>query len=155
MPGFVELADQTVVTESPLHVPVDASDAGGGPLTVTVTSDDPSLLEATVLSGNRSIRIEVQDFGDMVFELFEQRAPRPTSRVIELAESDFYDGIIFHRVDNGFVIQGGDPNGTGRTGSELGPFDDQFHPELQHNRRRNPLICQIGRRHKQLTVLCH
>ena len=68
----------------------------------------------------------------MVFELFEQRAPRPAGRVIELAQSDFYDNVTFHRVENNFVIQGGDPQGDGRGGSTLGDFDDQFHLDLQH-----------------------
>ena len=70
----------------------------------------------------------------MVFQLFEDKAPRPTGRVIELAQDGFYDGIIFHRVIKDFVIQGGDPTGTGTGGSTLGDFDDQFHVDLQHNR---------------------
>jgi cyclophilin family peptidyl-prolyl cis-trans isomerase len=70
----------------------------------------------------------------MVFELFEARAPRVAQRIAALAESGFYDGVAFHRVVGGFVIQGGDPGGTGAGGSDLGPFDDQFHVELQHNR---------------------
>ncbi|OYP36994.1 Ig-like domain-containing protein [Rhodopirellula sp. MGV] len=133
-PTFADIGDQTVLIGSPLHIPVDAYDPNGGPLTVTVSVADPSLLDATVLSGNRSIRIDMETYGDMVFQLFEQRAPLATGRVIELAEDDFYDGIIFHRVDDGFVIQGGDPTGTGSGGSTLGDFDDDFNPELQHNR---------------------
>jgi cyclophilin family peptidyl-prolyl cis-trans isomerase len=54
--------------------------------------------------------------------------------MIELAEDGFYEDIIFHRVLNDFVIQGGDPAGTGSGGSTLGDFDDQFDPDLQHNR---------------------
>ena len=133
-PTFAPLGPQTVRINSPLHVPVNAYDPNGGPLTVSVAVDNPELLEATVITGNRSLRLSVEGFGDMVFELFEQRAPCPAGRVIELAESGFYDGIIFHRVVNGFVIQGGDPTGTGTGGSPLGNFDDQFHPDLQHNR---------------------
>jgi cyclophilin family peptidyl-prolyl cis-trans isomerase len=52
----------------------------------------------------------------------------------ELAQADFYDGLTFHRVIDGFVIKGGDPTGTGSGGSALGNFDDQFHVDLQHNR---------------------
>ncbi len=133
-PTFAELGSQTVGVGSPLHLPVDAYDPDGGPLTVTVSVDDPSLLEASVISDNRSLRLDVEDFGGMVFELFEQRAPRPAERVIELANSGFYDGITFHRIVNDFVIQAGDPTGDGTGGSELGNFDDQFHPDLQHNR---------------------
>jgi len=133
-PTFEEVGDQTALIGSPLHLPIDAYDPDGGPLTVSVTVDNPSLLDATVVTGNRSIRIDMKGYGDMVFELFEQRAPTATGRVIELAQDDFYDDIIFHRVIDNFVIQGGDPTGTGSGGSTLEDFDDDFHPELQHNR---------------------
>lgn len=133
-PSFAPIGNQNVAIGSPLHVPVDAYNPGGGPVTITVEVADPSLLDAVVLSGNRSIRMRIAGYGDMVFELFEDRAPRPAGRVIELAESGFYDGIILHRIIDNFVIQGGDPTGTGTSGSPLGNFDDQFHPDLQHNR---------------------
>ncbi|MFK8114749.1 MAG: peptidylprolyl isomerase [Rubripirellula sp.] len=133
-PVFETLGEQTVLVGSPLHLPIDASDLQGGELTVTVEVADDSLLEASVIEGNRSLRISVANFGDMVFELFEQRAPDAAGRVIELAENDFYDGIIFHRVIDEFIIQAGDPAGTGVTGSSLPNFDDDFHRDLQHNR---------------------
>ncbi len=133
-PTFETVGNVTVQIGSPLHIPIDAYDPDGGPLTVTVTVDNPALLEATVLTGNRSIRIDMTTYGDMVFELFEQRAPVASGRVADLAEAGFYDGIIFHRVVDNFVIQGGDPTGTGTSGSTLGQFDDDFHPDLQHNR---------------------
>jgi len=133
-PSFVAIGNQTVAIGSPLHVPVNAYNPAGGAITVTVQVANPDLLEAVVLSGNRSIRMSVAGYGDMVFELFEDRAPRPASRVITLAESGFYDNTIFHRIIDNFVIQGGDPTGTGTGGSPLGNFDDQFHPDLQHNR---------------------
>lgn len=133
-PSFVGIGNQTVALGSPLHIPVDAYNPSGGPISITVEVGNPALLDAVVLSGNRSIRMSVAGYGDMVFELFEDRAPRPTGRVIQLAEADFYDGLIFHRIIEGFVIQGGDPTGTGTGGSQLGTFNDQFHPELQHNR---------------------
>ena len=133
-PTFDGVGDLNVQIGSPLHVPIDAYDPNGGPLTVTVTVDDPSLLTATVLQNNRSIRIDMQGYNDMVYELFEQRAPVAAGRVATLAESDFYDDIIFHRVTSNFVIQAGDPTGTGTSGSNLGQFDDDFHPDLQHNR---------------------
>ncbi len=131
---FEPIGNLTVQIGSPLHIPIDAYDPDGGPLTVTVSVANPNLLEAVVLSGNRSIRIDMNGYGDMVFELFEQRAPVAAGRVIELANANFYDGIIFHRIADNFVIQGGDPTGTGTSGSTLGNFDDDFHPDLQHNR---------------------
>ncbi len=136
-PTFEAIGNQTVRIGSPLHIPVDAYDPNGGPLTVTVSVDNPSLLTATVLQNNRSIRVDMKGYGDMVYELFEQRAPTASGRVISLAtnpDGNFYNDIIFHRVTPNFVIQAGDPTGTGTSGSTLGQFDDDFHPDLQHNR---------------------
>lgn len=132
-PYLSRLGNLSVGIGSPQHIPVDAYSPSGAPLSISVSSSNPSLVTAAVLSNNRSLKIET-DFGDMVFQLFEDKAPRPTGRVIELAESGFYNGIIFHRVISGFMIQGGDPLGTGTGGSPLGTFDDQFHLDLQHNR---------------------
>ncbi len=78
--------------------------------------------------------IDVEGFGKMVFELFEDEAPRVVEQIMTLAEDGFYDGLKFHRILNGFVIQGGDPNGDGTGGSDLPDFDDQFDVDLQHNR---------------------
>ena len=124
----------TLLGGSPLHIPLDGYDPGGGPLTYTVSSSDESLVSTTLVTGNPSWQIDVDGWGKMTFLLFGQRASRPTSRLIDLAQSDFYDSVTFHRIVNGFVIQGGDPTGTGSGGSQLGDFDDQFHEDLQHNR---------------------
>lgn len=132
-PTFAEVGDQTVEVGAPLHVPIDGFDSDGGPLVVSVEVSNPDAVAAEVITGNRSLRLDVASFGIMIFELYEARAPRPTQRIIELAEDGFYDGLIFHRVDSDFVLQSGSPDGTGTTGSDLGTFDDQFHPDLQHN----------------------
>lgn len=132
-PFLSELSDTTLLVGSPLLVSLDGYDPNGGELTYSVTSDNPDV-SVELLTGNRSARINVQGFGDMVFELLEEQAPRATERMITLAEMDFYKDIIFHRVINNFIIQGGDPKGDGSGGSTLGDFDDQFDPDLQHNR---------------------
>jgi cyclophilin family peptidyl-prolyl cis-trans isomerase len=66
--------------------------------------------------------------GTIRFELLEEDAPKTTENFIKLAESGYYDGIIFHRVIKGFMIQGGDPTGTGRGGQSAwgGRFDDEI-----------------------------
>ena len=59
----------------------------------------------------------VTDKGTIKFELYEKEAPITTKNFIELAQIGFYDGLTFHRVVPGFVIQGGDPKGDGTGGS--------------------------------------
>jgi cyclophilin family peptidyl-prolyl cis-trans isomerase len=69
--------------------------------------------------------------GEFRFELYEKRAPTTVANFIELAESGFYDGLTFHRYEPGFVIQGGDPLGTGMGGSDK-TIPLEIHPELKH-----------------------
>jgi cyclophilin family peptidyl-prolyl cis-trans isomerase len=70
--------------------------------------------------------------GSFQVELFEGRAPETTKNFIQLAEKSFYDGLVFHRVIDDFMIQGGCPEGTGRGGPGY-KIDDEFHPELRHD----------------------
>ena len=69
--------------------------------------------------------------GTFTVELFEDAAPRTAGNFIELAEKEYFDGIIFHRIIDGFMIQGGDPTGTGRGGPGYN-IDDEFGPGLTH-----------------------
>ncbi|SHE64097.1 peptidylprolyl isomerase [Streptoalloteichus hindustanus] len=86
--------------------------------------------------------------GDIRLTLFPNQAPKTVANFVGLAEGTreytepnaregdsgpFYDGSIFHRVIDGFMIQGGDPTGTGRGGPGY-KFADEFHPDLQFNR---------------------
>ncbi len=80
---------------------------------------------------NRHAIIET-NHGTIKVELFEDKAPITTGNFIKLAEQGFYDGIIFHRVIPDFMIQGGDPTGTG-TGGPGYTIQDEFHPELKHD----------------------
>jgi len=70
--------------------------------------------------------------GVFVAQMFEEEAPNTTKNFIELTEKGFYDGIIFHRVIDGFMIQGGDPTGTGRGGPGY-RIKDEFGPGLAHD----------------------
>ena len=69
--------------------------------------------------------------GNFTIELFEEQAPNTVGNFAKLAEKNFYDGVIFHRVIDGFMIQGGDPTGTGRGGPGY-QFADEFQPALKH-----------------------
>lgn len=86
--------------------------------------------------------------GDIVVDLFPNHAPKTVANFVGLADGSkdysqpnasggdsgpFYDGSVFHRVIEGFMIQGGDPTGTGRGGPGY-QFEDEFHPELQFDR---------------------
>jgi len=79
---------------------------------------------------NRSAVFQT-NHGTFSVELFEDKAPATAGNFITLAEKGFYDGVIFHRVIDGFMIQGGDPTGTGRGGPGY-TIPDEFHPELRH-----------------------
>ena len=69
--------------------------------------------------------------GNFTIELFEAQTPNTVGNFVKLAEKNFYDGVIFHRVIDGFMIQGGDPTGTGRGGPGY-QFADEIHPQLKH-----------------------
>ena len=73
------------------------------------------------------------DDGDVVIELFADKAPRTVNNFVFLARDGYYDGVTFHRVIHGFMAQGGDPTGTGRGGPGY-KFDDEFHPSLRHDK---------------------
>ena len=70
--------------------------------------------------------------GNFEVELFEDLAPQTAGNFKKLTEDGYYDGIIFHRVIEGFMIQGGDPTGTGRGGPGYN-IPDEFHPDLGHD----------------------
>lgn len=70
--------------------------------------------------------------GVFVAQMFEEKAPQTTKNFIELTEKGFYDGLIFHRVIDGFMIQGGDPTGTGRGGPGY-RIKDEFGEGLAHD----------------------
>ena len=69
------------------------------------------------LTGKHHAEIIVQDYGTIKVELDADQAPITVQNFIDLANSGFYDGITFHRIIEGFMIQGGDPNGEGTGGS--------------------------------------
>ena len=77
------------------------------------TSEDEELL-----TGLHHVTIDVQDYGTISLELDADTAPISVTNFINLANEGFYDGLTFHRIISGFMIQGGDPKGNGTGGSE-------------------------------------
>jgi cyclophilin family peptidyl-prolyl cis-trans isomerase len=72
------------------------------------------------------------DKGDIVVQLFADKVPTTVNNFVFLAREGFYDGTIFHRVIKDFMVQGGDPTGTGMGGPGY-KFKDEFHPSLKHD----------------------
>ena len=74
------------------------------------------------------------DKGTMVIGLFADKTPKTVNNFVFLAREGYYDGVIFHRVINNFMVQGGDPTGTGMGGPGY-KFGDEFHPSLKHDKQ--------------------
>src|SRR5258706_5864106 len=74
------------------------------------------------------------DKGTMVIELFADKAPNTVNNFVFLSREGYYDGVIFHRVIDDFMVQGGDPTGTGRGGSGY-KVEDEFHTSLKHGKQ--------------------
>jgi peptidyl-prolyl cis-trans isomerase SDCCAG10 len=75
--------------------------------------------------------------GEILIELWSKECPKACRNFIQLCMEGYYDGTIFHRVVKDFIVQGGDPTGTGQAGESIygEPFKDEFHSRLRFNRR--------------------
>ncbi|MBO5165712.1 MAG: peptidylprolyl isomerase [Lachnospiraceae bacterium] len=87
-----------------------------------------------LLSGKHHVEITIKDMGVIYVELDADAAPITVTNFVKLAEEGFYDGLTFHRIIAGFMIQGGDPEGTGMGGS-----DNPITGEFASNGIENPL----------------
>ena len=97
------------------------------PIAPTSTSTPETAKDDTIVK----IKIETT-LGDIYADLYEAEAPKTVANFVTLANKGFYDGIIFHRVIPDFMIQTGDPTGTGMGGPGY-QFADEFSPKLRHN----------------------
>jgi cyclophilin family peptidyl-prolyl cis-trans isomerase len=107
-----------------LMIPLTASDADGDALTYTVSADNGEIL-AVIKTGQPFLKMSLEGYGDLVFQLFPDIAPTTVSKITGLVNDGFYDGLTIHRIEKDFVIQGGDPNGDGSGGPGF-KFDDEF-----------------------------
>lgn len=102
---------------------------------VTDTSYNPTALDADL---TYYADIDIKDYGMITVQLDQESAPISAANFVSLAESGFYDGLTFHRIMEGFMMQGGDPNGNGSGGSEntiVGEFAaNGYDNNLSHTR---------------------
>ena len=89
-------------------------EAGREKQEVEVEQEDTSVTESVV---SYTAVIEVEDYGTITVDLDETAAPETVANFVSLAQEGFYDGLTFHRIMDGFMIQGGDPDGDGTGGS--------------------------------------
>lgn len=80
------------------------------------------------------IAIFITNKGTFKVLLFRDKAPVTVDNFVTLSKKGFYDGLVFHRVIDGFMIQGGDPNGNGSGGPGY-TIKDEFSPDLKHNKK--------------------
>ena len=90
---------------------------GSGSTTATGNNNSSTAAE-NLLSGKHHIKINIKDYGTIEAELDADTAPITVTNFIKLASEGFYDGLTFHRIISGFMIQGGDPLGNGTGGSD-------------------------------------
>jgi cyclophilin family peptidyl-prolyl cis-trans isomerase len=114
---------QPVVLET-ITTPANQLNEQTMPLTTSSTA-------STTVAENFTHEVTIQtNLGEIVFLTYDMDAPNTVNNFITLAEKNYYDGIIFHRVIDKFMIQGGDPTGTG-TGGPGYSFADELNPETE------------------------
>jgi len=87
------------------------------------------------MSDSITVAIIKTNMGTIEIELFADKTPKTVENFVGLAEKGYYNGVIFHRVIKDFMLQGGDPTGTGSGGASFwgGKFEDEFVSDLNHN----------------------
>ncbi|KAF4532794.1 hypothetical protein B566_EDAN002644 [Ephemera danica] len=117
-----------------------------------VFNEKPSkedIIAATEASGMQRVfdnAVLHSTFGDIHFKLFSKECPRTVENFCVHSKNGYYNGHIFHRVIKGFMVQTGDPTGTGTGGESIwgGEFEDEFHPTLRHDRPYTVSMANAG-----------
>lgn len=96
---------------------------------------NPSFAQEPAMNNNQTVVLETNQ-GNIELKLFTDLAPRACENFIGLVKKGYYNGIIFHRVIKGFMIQTGDPTATGRGGESIWgrPFEDEVSPKAQFDK---------------------
>ena len=104
-----------------------------------------SCLQLEAVKSGDTVAVMHTNMGDIEIKLFPEHAPKTVENFTTHAKNDYYNGIIFHRVIKDFMIQGGDPTGTGMGGESIWgrSFKDEFTPEL-HNLRGALCMANAG-----------
>ncbi len=98
------------------------------------TKTEKNLMTDSTKSANEiTVAVMKTNMGDIELQLFPEYAPLAVENFVKHSKDGYYNGVIFHRVIDGFMIQGGDPTGTGRGGESIWgkPFKDEFSPKLK------------------------
>ena len=125
-----------VLTQKAPSTTSGAQNSANPTVTTSAETYTPPALEKDV---TYTARIDVKDYGTITVELDQSAAPITCANFVELANSGFYDGLTFHRIMDGFMIQGGDPEGNGTGGSE-----HEIVGEFSSNGWDNPLSHKRG-----------
>jgi len=125
--------------------PADTNQSGAAgeteaPIAEAPQADVSDVEPADLWEGDMpKVKIEIAGFGDVVVELNREAAPITVDNFLKLVNDGFYDGLGFHRIISGFMIQGGDPQGTG-----MGGADEQIKGEFASNGVPNPIRHERG-----------
>ena len=125
-----------VLTQKAPSTTSGAQNSANPTVTTSAETYTPPALEEDV---TYTARIDVKDYGTITVELDQSAAPITCANFVELANSGFYNGLTFHRIMDGFMIQGGDPEGNGTGGSE-----HEIVGEFSSNGWDNPLSHKRG-----------
>ena len=103
------------------------------------SSETTQKVEVQPMESHPIVTMNIKDYGTVTLELYPEKAPNTVNNFVTLAHSGFYDGLTFHRIIEGFMIQGGDPEGIGTGGPGYtipGEFasNDYTENDLQHNK---------------------
>jgi len=101
-------------------------------LLIGCAKEESELLQFAPVPAGEELAVMHTSMGDITLRFFPEQAPKAVENFLGLAKQGYYDGISFHRVINDFMIQGGDPMGTGGGGESLwgGKFEDEFSDQL-------------------------
>lgn len=103
---------------------------------ISVNTEFDHLIQFDMPEKGEEVAVIKTDMGDITVRFFPKEAPKAVENFVTHAKNGYYDGVIFHRVIDNFMIQGGDPNGTGTGGESIwgDSFEDEFAPYLRNFR---------------------